>query len=154
MTILATLNQDQFVNAFGKEDVVANLSKEAIAQCLEAVNKLQVNQSQVFDWRELFKDAVEIDSQELIERHKDILIHYDDHLISLASTIVFNNNIDKMIDSNIDESTGEMISNHMIIKNNINEMLKNNDFLEGAATIVARDNWYHSLDNGKWFKLA
>ena len=92
MTILATLNQDQFVNAFGNEDVVANLSKEAIAQCLEAVNNLQVNQLQVFDWRELFKDAVEIDSQELIKRHKDILIHYDDHLISLASTIVFNNN--------------------------------------------------------------
>lgn len=150
-TIFTKLNAQQFKAAFGDHELVKNLSDDAINYCLEAIERLQESVSGAIldiDWQEVFKDGVEITDKELVERYKDTLIQYDDHLVTVASTVKFDGELAVTMENE------DGVSNYMLIKNNLPALLEYPDFVAGAAGVLGRDNFWHCLENGKWFKLV
>lgn len=152
MTIItAKLTASQFKKAFADDAIVANLSEQAVDYCLEVIEELQKGQSNPglsTLWRDVFSTAAEITSEQLVKKYKDVLLpHYHSQLVSAALNMHFNDEIDAIIKD-------PEVSDYIIIRDHVDALLEYPDFLEAAAGVVGRDNFWHAFENGCWFKLV
>ncbi len=146
--ITAKLNLEQFKTIFSTDPAFKSLSNDSIAYCFEVVESLQGSQTNRtnLDWRDVFNSAKELTSAQLVEHYSEILIQYDNALISMADDLTLPSQLAAIIED-------PELSDYIKIREHLAQFLEVTDFVEGAAGILARDNFWHAMDNGLWLKL-
>nr|WP_181717442.1 hypothetical protein [Psychrobacter sp.]QJS05774.1 hypothetical protein [Psychrobacter sp.] len=149
------LNTQDFIAEFGQHELVSDFSEEAINAILSQYKRVQSesksNDPSAIDWEPLFNDALEWDASGVVyELNSEVKEH--------ASEII---NMIRTADIAISADAKEKISN---LEHGLNdeelllffkpELMKSPDYFNKVAAILARENNFTKLDNGKYLILG
>ncbi len=148
MSIKTELSNNEFITLYGESEYVRSYSHDAKIAILDHIEMIQDEDQDGIDWTEVFMNAGEYTAADMIADNNGFEIdEHIDSLIDIASTIQFDEAIEKQLNNDDD------IDNEDLWKALKDHLLGNAEFLQDAADMLGRHHGLTELDNGNWLKF-
>ncbi len=152
-TIKTELNTQNFIAAFGDHELVHEFSEEAIEGILEQYERVQGESDDPLsiDWQSLFNDALEWNDRGVIYELGGHLVDHADAILDMVRTVGIGEGTN--IQEILDVQTGHL-SEIDLLELLRNDLMKFPSFVTGVADILARENDFIKMNNGKYLILG
>lgn len=149
MAIKAKLTNEQFITLFGDNEYVRDFSDEAIGVILGRISDAQEEQAEPFevDWIGFFKEALELDAEDVYQDYKGQMHEHADSIIKMARESKFNVEIDEMLNNK------GQLSNTDLLAETLPHLERYGAFEDHASLIFAKHNDILDLKNGGFIKF-
>ncbi|WP_413521182.1 hypothetical protein [Psychrobacter glacincola] len=152
-TTKAELNTQDFIAEFGQHELVSDFSEEAINAILSQYKRVQSesNDPASIAWEPLFNDALEWDASGVVYELSNEVKEYASEIINMIR------NADIGISADTKEKFDSLeydLSDEELLQFFRSELMKSPDYFNEVAAILARENDFTKLDNGKYLILG
>ena len=152
-TTASELNTQDFITEFGQHELVSDFSEEAINAILTQYKRLQSesNDPASIAWEPLFNDALEWDASGVVYELSSEVKEYASEIINMIR------NADISISADAKEKFDSLehdLSDEELLQFFRSELMKSPDYSDEVAAILARENDFTKLDNGKYLILG
>ena len=152
-TTKAELNTQDFIAEFGRHELVSDFSEEAINAILSQYKRVQSesNDPASIAWEPLFNDALEWDASGVVYELSSEVKEYASEIINMIR------NADIGISADAKEKFDSLehdLSDEELLQFFRSELMKSPDYSNEVAAILARENDFTKLDNGKYLILG
>ena len=152
-TTASELNTQDFITEFGQHELVSDFSEEAINAILTQYKRVQSesNDPASIAWEPLFNDALEWDASGVVYELSSEVKEYASEIINMIR------NADIGISADAKEKFDSLehdISDEELLQFFRSELMKSPDYSNEVAAILARENDFTKLDNGKYLILG
>ena len=147
------LNTQDFIAEFGQHELVSDFSEEAINAILTQYKRVQSesNDPASIAWEPLFNDALEWDASGVVYELSSEVKEYASEIINMIR------NADIGISADTKEKFDSLeydLSDEELLQFFRSELMKSPDYSNEVAAILARENDFTKLDNGKYLILG
>ena len=147
------LNTQDFIAEFGQHELVSDFSEEAINAILTQYKRVQSesNDQASIAWEPLFNDALEWDASGVVYKLSSEVKEYASEIINMIR------NADIGISADAKEKFDSLehdLSDEELLQFFRSELMKSPDYSNEVAAILARENDFTKLDNGKYLILG
>jgi len=152
-TTASELNTQDFITEFGQHELVSDFSEEAINAILTQYKRVQSesNDPASIAWEPLFNDALEWDASGVVYELSSEVKEYASEIINMIR------NADIGICADAKEKFDSLehdLSDEELLQFFRSELMKSPDYSNEVAAILARENDFTKLDNGKYLILG
>jgi len=152
-TTASELNTQDFITEFGQHELVSDFSEEAINAILTQYKRVQneSNDPASIAWEPLFNDALEWDASGVVYELSSEVKEYASEIINMIR------NADIGISADAKEKFDSLehdLSDEELLQFFRSELMKSPDYSNEVAAILARENDFTKLDNGKYLILG
>ena len=152
-TTASELNTQDFITEFGQHELVSDFSEEAINAILTQYKRVQSesNDPASIAWEPLFNDALEWDASGVVYELSSEVKEYASEIINMIR------NADIGISADAKEKFDSLehdLSDEELLQFFRSELMKSPDYSNEVAAILARENDFTNLDNGKYLILG
>lgn len=152
-TTASELNTQDFITEFGQHELVSDFSEEAINAILTQYKRVQSesNDPASIAWEPLFNDALEWDASGVVYELSSEVKEYASEIINMIR------NADIGISADAKEKFDSLehdLSDEELLQFFRSELMKSPDYFNEVAAILARENDFTKLDNGKYLILG
>ena len=152
-TTASELNTQDFITEFGQHELVSDFSEEAINAILTQYKRVQSesNDPASIAWEPLFNDALEWDASGVVYELSNEVKEYASEIINMIR------NADIGISADTKEKFDSLeydLSDEELLQFFRSELMKSPDYSNEVAAILARENDFTKLDNGKYLILG
>ena len=152
-TTASELNTQDFITEFGQHELVSDFSEEAINAILSQYNRVksESNDPASIAWEPLFNDALEWDASGVVYELSSEVKEYASEIINMIR------NADIGISADAKEKFDSLehdLSDEELLQFFRSELMKSPDYSNEVAAILARENDFTKLDNGKYLILG
>ena len=152
-TTTSELNTQDFIAKFGQHELLSDFSVEAINAILSQYKRVQSesNDPTSIAWEPLFNDALEWDASGVVYELNSEVKEHASEIITMVRTadIVISADAKKKFDS-----LEQDLSDEELLQFFRSELMKSPDYSNEVAAILARENDFTKLDNGKYLILG
>ena len=152
-TTASELNTQDFITEFGQHELVSDFSEEAINAILTQYKRLQSesNDPASIAWEPLFNDALEWCASGVVYELSSEVREHTSEIINMIR------NADISISADAKEKFDSLehdLSDEELLQFFRSELMKSPDYSDEVAAILARENDFTKLDNGKYLILG
>ena len=152
-TTASELNTQDFIAEFGQHELVSDFSEEAINAILTQYKRVksESNDPASIAWEPLFNDALEWDASGVVYELSSEVKEYASEIINMIR------NADIGISADAKEKFDSLehdLSDEELLQFFRSELMKSPDYSNEVAAILARENDFTKLDNGKYLILG
>ena len=152
-TTASELNTQDFITEFGQHELVSDFSEEAINAILSQYKRVQSesNDPASIAWEPLFNDALEWDASGVVYELSSEVKEHTSEIINIVRTTVISISADAKEKF---DSLEHDLSDEELLQFFRSELMKSPDYSNEVAAILARENDFTKLDNGKYLILG
>lgn len=149
MSIKLELSNEQFIKFFGDNEYVIGFSDEAINIILDRMSDMQdeVDEPCSIGWTGFFSEACEMTADDVYNDYQHNIYDNFEDVVEMARGVDFEGELNDLIE-NQDE-----LSDSELLKSLIKQMEENEDYILGAASILAKHNDVIELENESFLKF-
>jgi len=147
------LNTQDFIAEFGQHELVSDFSEEAINAILSQYNRVksESNDPASIAWEPLFNDALEWCASGVVYELSSEVREHTSEIINMVRTA------DISISADAKEKFDNLehdLSDEELLQFLKPELMKSPDYFNKVAAILAHENSFIKLDNGKYLILG
>ncbi|WP_201555295.1 hypothetical protein [Psychrobacter immobilis] len=152
-TDASELNTQDFIAEFGQHELVSDFSEEAINAILSQYKRVQSesNDPVSIAWEPLFNDALEWDASGVVYELSSEVKEHASEIITMIR------NVDIGISADAKEKFDSLehdLNDEELLQFLQSELMKSSDYFNEVAAMLARENNFTKLDNGKYLILG